>query len=80
MSPYSTPFRPTTEWYRKVEIELLAGTSVVHAWVISHKYCCATPISITDLWENKMSVIVMGKPIEAVKSGKRASNIDGRMS
>ena len=33
ISAYSTPLRRSTIWYRKVAIELLAGASVVNAWV-----------------------------------------------
>ena len=78
MSAYSTPLRRSTKWYRKIAIELLAGTSVVNAWAIFNKYCCAKPISIIEFRENIASILVTGKPVEAVKSGKRASNIDGK--
>ena len=58
--------------------QLLVGTSVVNAWMIFNKYCCAKPIKIRDFRESVRSILVTGKPTEAVTSGKRASKIDGR--
>ena len=49
MSAYSTPLRRSTKWYRKVAIELLAGTSVVNAWVLYNNYYCEKPVSIITL-------------------------------
>ena len=37
MAAYSSPLRKSVKWYRKLAIELLLSTSVVHAYVLSHE-------------------------------------------
>ncbi|KAF2365962.1 PiggyBac transposable element-derived protein [Trinorchestia longiramus] len=78
MTSYSTSLRRSTKWYRKVAIELLTGTSVVNAWVLSKKYYSRSSVSITEFREQIAMFLVTGSNSESVKSGRRSQIIDGK--
>ena len=74
MSSYYTVLRKTKKWYRKIAIELLAGTSVVNAWVIYNKYFSQKPVSLLGFQESLILSLLTGSPAENLRPGKKKSN------
>ena len=52
MSSYYLPLKKTRIWYKKVVFEVIAGTSVVNAWVLYNQYCAAKTMPIQNFRES----------------------------
>lgn len=77
MSSYYTALRKTKKWYRKIAIELIAGTSVVNAWILYNKYLSKKPVSLLNFQESLTLSLLTGSSQEDLRSGKRRVSVGG---
>ena len=71
MSSYYTALRKTKKWYRKIAVELIAGTSVVNAWIVYNKYFSKKPVSLLGFQESLTLSLLTGSPQENLRPGKK---------
>lgn len=70
MSLYYSPLKKSRKWYKKIAMELLAGTSIVNAWVLYNKYYAEKKMSMRTFKESIILNYIRGINKEKVKPGK----------
>ena len=77
MSSYHCPLRKSLKWYRKVAIEIIAGTSVVNALVMYNKYFTDKQMSIRHFRDSLVQSLT-GRYEAKLKPGRGLCNIQGQ--
>ena len=80
MPSYYLLLKKTRKWYKKVAFEVIAGTSVVNAWVLYNQYYAAKTMSIRNFRESIVLASTRGINEEVSKPGKSSLNILGTLS
>lgn len=79
LTSYYTPLRKSKKWYRKLAIELIAGTSVVNACVLYNKYFSDKPMNLRH-FRDSLVLSLTGSATEILKPGRAASTVAGKRS
>jgi hypothetical protein len=71
LSSYYTCLRRSIKWYRKVAFELVFGTALVNSYLIYKENYAISKVTILQLRETFVRSLLLGTPIEKLKSGPR---------
>ena len=63
------------KWYRKIAIELIAGTSLVNAWIVYKKYFSRKPVSLLSFQESLTLSLLTGSSQENLRPGKKRASV-----
>ena len=80
MSCYYSPLKKTRKWYKKVAFKVIAGTSVVNAWVLCNQYYAPKTMPIRNFRESIVLALTRGINEEASKPEKSSLNISETLS